>query len=462
MGPTLSMNLNPQEPAQHVGRVIPLVFAVSTLLLLLVAWCFAHLSRRHPNAGSAYGFVTSVLGPRAGLLAGWALFGTYFAFALCSMAAFGLFRSDLATRLHVLDHPSSMFFTIVGAALVGLLCVTSTRRATTALTLLEGLAIVFMIGLSCAVLWKVFHGEGPRIDPPLGDLFVPAPGVGASAFTLALSFGFLSFAGFEEAATLGEEIQRPYETIPRVLVGTILGAGLVYVLATTAEVVGFGTDPAGLARFTASKSLLADLGESFFGPGCGDLMDLLAVASAFGCSLASVLAASRVLYAMTRDLLPSSPLARLSPGGTPLVASLAIVALALLGYLFMRLGCGASGSDAFFWGSTLGALALLVAYLLVVVSAGLSFLRDRDGQSVFKVLIPLLAGIAIAFTLVVNVYPQQPGAYAVLPWMVLTWCLLPTPLLLLRPDLVGRIVPLGRAYAPPLPPPPAPRGTRPV
>ncbi|MGZ3323488.1 MAG: hypothetical protein ACXU9C_21295, partial [Xanthobacteraceae bacterium] len=41
MAPTMAMNLNPQEPAEHVGRVVPLVFALSTLVVLLVAWCFA-------------------------------------------------------------------------------------------------------------------------------------------------------------------------------------------------------------------------------------------------------------------------------------------------------------------------------------------------------------------------------------------------------------------------------------
>ncbi|MFZ2144982.1 MAG: hypothetical protein WAV78_50065, partial [Xanthobacteraceae bacterium] len=45
MAPTMAMNLNPQEPAEHVGRVVPLVFALSTVVVLLVAWCFARLSR---------------------------------------------------------------------------------------------------------------------------------------------------------------------------------------------------------------------------------------------------------------------------------------------------------------------------------------------------------------------------------------------------------------------------------
>ena len=107
MAPTLAMNLNPQEPAEHVGRVVPLVFASSTIVVLLVAWCFARLARDHPNAGSAYGFVAAILGPRAGLVAGWTLLGTYLCFAVAGLWAVGLFGADLLQRLGLWPGPSS-------------------------------------------------------------------------------------------------------------------------------------------------------------------------------------------------------------------------------------------------------------------------------------------------------------------------------------------------------------------
>ena len=56
MAPTVAMNLNPQQPAEHVGRAVPLVFALCTALLMTVAWSFAHLARRHPSSGSSYTF----------------------------------------------------------------------------------------------------------------------------------------------------------------------------------------------------------------------------------------------------------------------------------------------------------------------------------------------------------------------------------------------------------------------
>jgi amino acid transporter len=442
MAPTLAMNLNPQEPAQHVGRVVPLVFAVSTVVVLLVAWCFARLARHHPNAGSAYGFVAAILGPRAGLVAGWTLFGTYLAFAIVGLGAFGLFGANLLQRLDLWH--DSFILTVVAAVVVGPLCIIPTRGAGFVLIILEGVAIAAMLLLAVAVLVLIAQGHGPQSDPPLRDLFVPTAGVGAASIAMGLSFGILSFAGFEQVATLGEEVKDSRFTIPHVLIGTVIGAGVVFTLVSAAEVLGFGTDPIGVASFTKSTSLLADLSGRYFGGWSGDLFDALAISSALGGALAAIVACSRILFALCRDMVPSSPIGRISPAsGTPRNAALVVLVAAILGYAVMRVVFAASGSDVFFWASTLGALALLIAYLLVVVSAAGALMRP-SGQGTrwatrSLLLIPVLAALALIYTVWVNVYPPQPGAYRVIPWIVLAWCCAPVVATLLKPKLLDRI-----------------------
>ena len=367
MAPTMAMNLNPQEPAEHVGRVVPLVFALSTFVVLLVAWCFARLARHHPNAGSAYGFVGAVLGPRAGLVAGWTLLGTYLCFAIVGLGAVGLFGANLLQRLSLWQEPSSLALTGLAALIIAPLSVIPTRRAGLVLIILEGVAVVAMLVLAFAVIVRVLQGHGPAGDPTLRDLFIPAAGIGASSIALGLSFGLLSFAGFEQVATLGEEVRKSTFTIPRVLIGTVIGAGVVFTLVTVAETLGFGTDPAGVSRFTHSTSLLADL------------------------------------------------------------------------YAAMRGVFHASGSDAFFWASTLGALALLIVYLLVAVSAAGALIRWPKEGARWLLVIPALATLAIAYTLWVNVRSPDPGAYRVIPWIVLVWCCAPVVATLLYPRAVDLI-----------------------
>jgi hypothetical protein len=433
MGPTLAMNLNPQEPSQHVGRMIPLIFLLSAFLVLMVAWCFARLSRIYPNAGSAFGFVSAVMGPGSGIVAGWAMLGAYLSFGMVGISGFGLFRSDLAAKFHPAHHPSIFYFTIVGAVLVGVLAITAARLAAVALIMLEGLAVAVMVVLSGAVIWQVFHGHGPQVDPPLVDLFIPTSGIAPSSIALALSFGFLSFAGFEEVATMAEEVKRPAFTIPRVLLGTVIGGGLVYTLVTTAQVLGFGTSREGMARFSASHSLLGDLGGIYFGEWCGDLLDILATFSALGCGLASVMGASRVLFAMMRELAPKSRLARLSEAGSsPVLASMCVIGAVFAGYAMMRLVFHGGGSDPFFWASTLGVLALLVAYFLVAISAGISTWQESKRTQRWLMLIPAIAAMAIGYTVWVNIYPVQKGASGIIPRIVLGWCLVPVIWMVIR------------------------------
>ena len=68
---------------------------------------------------------------------------------------------------------------------------------------------------------------------------------------------------------------------------------------------------------------------------------------------------------------------------------------------------------------------MLVAYLLVVLSAAVSLLKYPVTREGWKILIPGIAALAIGYTFWVNVYPVQSGAYGVIPWIVLGWCLIP-------------------------------------
>jgi amino acid transporter len=271
-------------------------------------------------------------------------------------------------------------------------------------------------------------------------VFVPTAGVGVSSIAMGLSFGILSFAGFEQVATLGEEVKTSRFTIPRVLIGTVIGAGVVFTLVAAAETLGFGTDPAGVARFTASTSLLADLSARYFGDWAGDAFDALAIASALGGGLASIVASSRILFALCRDLTPKSALGRVSKvSGTPRIAAVCIVVASMVGYSLMRGVFRASGSDAFFWASTIGALALLVAYLLVAASAAGTLLRSKHPRDQWLLFIPAMGAVAIGYTMWVNVYPPQAGAYAVMPWLVLVWCVAPLLVTMINPRLVDRV-----------------------
>jgi predicted membrane channel-forming protein YqfA (hemolysin III family) len=72
----------------------------------------------------------------------------------------------------------------------------------------------------------------------------------------------------------------------------------------------------------------------------------------------------------------------------------------------------------------------------VVASAAGALIGSSGKGRRWMLLIPALAAVAIAYTLWVNVYPPQPGAYRVIPWIVLAWCCVPLIATLVHPRLV--------------------------
>src|SRR5918911_123171 len=94
MGPSMAININPQVPALHVGRAVPLVFLLATIAVLFVAYGFIRLCQHFNHAGSLYGFIGVTLGPRAGFVAGWTLMGVYMAYAATSSTGVGLFMAQ--------------------------------------------------------------------------------------------------------------------------------------------------------------------------------------------------------------------------------------------------------------------------------------------------------------------------------------------------------------------------------
>src|SRR3954463_9913627 len=99
MAPSMAANINPQGTAASVGRAVPLAFALATAGVLLVAYTFVRLCQRFQHAGSVYGFVGAPLGPRTGLVAGWALLGTYLLYGVVTAMAAGIFGTSFLDEI---------------------------------------------------------------------------------------------------------------------------------------------------------------------------------------------------------------------------------------------------------------------------------------------------------------------------------------------------------------------------
>jgi amino acid transporter len=430
MAPSMAANINPQG-AIGAGRAVPLAFLIAAFGVLLVAYTFVRLCQYFRHSGSVYAFVGATLGPRAGVIAGWGLVGTYTFYAVTTAAAAGIFGTGLLDSLGIWTNQpawSPMLLVGVVLALALLLAALPARRGTNVLLIVELTTVTLILVVTAVVLVRLLSGSAPSGNHFTWSVFSLSRGTGVSALFLGVVFGFLSFAGFEASATLGEEARNPSKDIPRAIMGVAIFGGIYFVLVTAVEMMGFGTSAKGLAAFGASPSLLGALGTSYVGSWVGNVITLGTTISAFGCCLACTVGAARMVYAMSRDTFGIRGAGSVSRWGTPAWATGVVTVLAVVIYVVYIATStvpSALAMNAFLWSGTIGTLILLVAYLLATVGMTLLVFVRRKMPSVpmWQVVIPVAAVVVLGYTLYRNVYPYPTGDGRWFPAVAGAWLL---------------------------------------
>jgi len=413
MAPSMAANINPQGGATYAGRAVPLTFLIAAVGVLLVAYSFVRLTQYFHHSGSAYAFVGATLGPRTGVFAGWGMLGTYTFYAVVTASAAGIFGTAFLQEVGAWPNPPTWapwILVAVALALVLWLAVIPLRRGAGVLLSVEGTTVALILIVTAVVLVRLLAGNAPGHEQFTWSVFSVAPGTNTNDLFLGVVFGFLSFAGFEAAATLGEEANRPTRDIPRAIFGVAVFGGIYFTIVTAVEVMGFGTSAAGVKTFVNTPSLLGALGSSYVGNWVGDVITLGTTVSAFGCCLASTVGAARLMYALSRDARGERGVGAPSRWGTPANATLVIVAMSALIIIIYATAFHATAFDAFLWSGTIGTLILLVVYVLASVGCiMLVFVRQKLRVPMWQIVIPIAGLIVLGYTLYRNVYPYPTG-----------------------------------------------------
>jgi amino acid transporter len=425
MAPSMAANINPQGSALYAGRAVPLTFLIAAVGVLFVAYSFVRLCQYFHHSGSVYAFVGATLGPRTGVVAGWGLLGTYTFYAVVTSTAAGIFGTAFLQAVGIWPHPPTWApFVLLAVALVLalLFAVMPARRGAHVLLSVEGTTVALILVVTAVVLVRLLAGTAPGNKHFTWSVFQVTPGTSFSALFLGVVFGFLSFAGFEAAATLGEEANRPTRDIPRAILGTAIFGGVYFVIVTAVEMMAFGADKAGVAKFTSSPSLLGDLGSSYVGHWVGNVITLGTTISAFGCCLACTVGGARLLYALSRDTAGPRGLGGGSRWGTPALAALAVSVMAGLIVVVYTAAAHATAQDSFVWSGTIGTLILLVVYVLATVGATvLVFFRRKLPVPMWQIVIPGAGLVVLGYTLYRNVWPYPTGAAQWFPVVSGAW-----------------------------------------
>ena len=312
MAPTLAMSVTGVAAAKALGRAAPLAFAVAALGVGLVAYGFVRLAGEFSHAGSVYAFVGNTLGPRPGFLAGWALLGTYLVFPPVSIMGVAIFGRAFLSTTGLASDADWYPIALAAWVVIWVLAARGVRPTTRSVLAFEVVSVCLILVLMGVIFWRLAAGTAPGGQTLSGDVFVLPPGVGVSTLALAAVAGFLAFAGFESAGSLGEESLVPTRMIPRAIITAVAFGAVFYVACIVAQTLGFGTSAAGVSAFQHSQAPLGELAERYVGTTLASLLDLGAVLSALGAGLGGVTVAARMMFAFGRDGLASRRLSGVS------------------------------------------------------------------------------------------------------------------------------------------------------
>ncbi|TMM01598.1 MAG: APC family permease [Actinobacteria bacterium] len=417
MAPTLAMSATGVEPARLLGRAAPLAYVVAAIGVGLVAYGFTRLAGAFSSAGSVYAFAGRTLGPRAGFVTGWALLGTYLVFPAVSISAIAIFGQAFLKSTGIAPHAPWFPIALAGWAVIGWIASREIRTAARSLLAIEVASMALILVLMAIIVVKLATGGAPHGQALSLDVFALPSGTALSTVALAATFGFLSFAGFEAAGSLGEESDRPTSAIPRSLVAAIAVGAVFYVACEAVQTLGFGLDRAGTKAFAGSQAPLSDLAGTYVGAGLADVLSLAAVVSAVGAGLGCASVAARMLYALGRDRRLPETLAGVSGTGAPAAGLAFVLTLDLLGLIAFA-AAGTPAQKVFFYLATIGVLELLVMYAITNVAA-VRFLLERGRRR--EALLPI-AGIAVAgYVFYRNVWPVPDPPFNLFPYVVAAW-----------------------------------------
>ena len=297
--------INPYVTAQkvHTPFLIIAVWVAGGLIALFGAFVFAELSTVLPKVGGQYAFFREAFHPLVAFLHGWALL---FIIQSGATAAVAVAFAQYVGRIVAVPDP--WIVPLAVAILLGVAGFHALGIKPGAI-LLNTITFTKTVALAALIVgaFLLAHGSGLTMTPVLPpDLQGGLPIL--SAFLAGLVPAMFAYGGWQSLNYVSEEVKEPERNLPRAILLGVFCVIAVYVSANVAYVHVL-TAP-GLA---ATKTPAADVAAKLLGETGAKAISLLIVVSTFGFLNLALLAAPRVYYAMAKDGLFFSSLARLSP-----------------------------------------------------------------------------------------------------------------------------------------------------
>ena len=405
-------------PSGTPGLVIPVVFATAgngtwlayafaTIALLIVSLQINVFATRVATPGSLYVYAGHGLGRLAGVFSGWALLIGYV------FTAAAVIDGTVSTSLAVFQNfgfqtstiPVLIAFSVIATVIAFALGWRDIRLSSRTTLAIEFTTLALI--LLTVAGWFLHHHS--IVDTAQTQL----QGVNPGELRLGLVLAFFSFVGFESATVLGIESQQPRRFIPRAVIASVAGVGIIFVISAYGLVAAFHGAATPLNQSDAPLTVVA---QAFGFGGIGLLISIGVALSFFACILGSINAAARVLFTLSHHgLFHSSARSTHDTHASPHVA-LAVVTVVAIGLALALTFSHWVILDAYGILGSLATYGFLVSYGLIAIAAPV-FLFRRGELKIGHILSTIAAVVLLLVVVVGTVYPVPSWPYNVLPYI---------------------------------------------
>ena len=305
----------PGLAAENAGLAATLSFAIGGVIALLVALPASELATAMPRSGGGYYFISRGMGTAYGAIVGLGLWlGLMFASAFY-LVGLGHYATAVLAEIGV-GLPFDPVIAIGLSFGAGLTALSIGGTENTA-KLQNGVVGVLLVVLTGFLSYGVLDAAGVFGSEIVPEAFFPR---GYFPVLTTAALVFTSYLGFAQVATVAGEIKRPSRNLPLAMVGSVLVVTVFYVVTIFVATSAFGADRLGEFGETA----MVEVAREFLGlPGAIAIL-CAGLLATFSSANASILSASRAVYALSRDaLLPRTASEINLRYGTPHVALLA-------------------------------------------------------------------------------------------------------------------------------------------